>query len=32
VLLATLGAPNTIGVTFELFAGDTPIAEAVRSL
>src|SRR4051812_9916023 len=32
VLLATLSAPNTIGVTFELFAGDTPIAEAVRSL
>jgi uncharacterized protein YbjT (DUF2867 family) len=32
VLAAVLGAPNTIGVTFELFGGDRPVAEAVRSL
>jgi uncharacterized protein YbjT (DUF2867 family) len=31
-LLAVLGAPNTIGKTFELLSGDTPIAEAVASL
>ena len=32
VLAATLTADNTIGVTFELFAGDTPIAEALARL
>jgi uncharacterized protein YbjT (DUF2867 family) len=32
VLLAVLDAPNTFGATFELLAGDVPIAEAVRSL
>jgi uncharacterized protein YbjT (DUF2867 family) len=32
VLAAVLGAPNTIGRTFELLAGDVPVAEAVRSL
>jgi uncharacterized protein YbjT (DUF2867 family) len=32
VLAAVLDAPNTIGVTFELFSGDTPVAEAVRTL
>jgi len=32
VLLECLQAPNTIGVTFELFAGDVPAREAVRSL
>lgn len=32
VLAEVLGAPNTIGVTAELFAGDVPVAEAVRSL
>lgn len=32
VLLECLSAPNTIGVEFELFAGDTPAREAVRSL
>jgi uncharacterized protein YbjT (DUF2867 family) len=32
VLLETLHAPNTIGVEFELFAGDVPAREAVRSL
>jgi len=31
-LLAVLGAPNTVGVTFELFAGDVPIDEAIRAL
>jgi uncharacterized protein YbjT (DUF2867 family) len=31
-LLAVLGADNTIGATFELFEGDTPIEEAVRGL
>jgi uncharacterized protein YbjT (DUF2867 family) len=30
VLAACLITPATIGVTFELFAGDTPIAEALR--
>jgi uncharacterized protein YbjT (DUF2867 family) len=29
VLAACLVTPSTIGVTFELFAGDTPIAEAL---
>ena len=29
VLAACLTTPSTIGVTFELFAGDTPIAEAL---
>ncbi|HEX5204626.1 SDR family oxidoreductase [Paractinoplanes rhizophilus] len=29
VLAACLQSPSTIGVTFELFAGDTPIAEAL---
>jgi uncharacterized protein YbjT (DUF2867 family) len=32
VLAETLPAPNTIGVLFELFSGDTPIPEAIRSL
>jgi uncharacterized protein YbjT (DUF2867 family) len=32
VLLECLHAPNTIGVEFELFAGDVPAREAVRSL
>jgi nucleoside-diphosphate-sugar epimerase len=32
VLLETLDAPNTIGVTFELLAGETPVREAVRAL
>ena len=31
-LLAVLGADNTIGKTFELLGGDTPIEEAVRAL
>jgi uncharacterized protein YbjT (DUF2867 family) len=31
-LAAVLNAPNTIGKTFVLLEGDTPIAEAVRSL
>ncbi len=31
-LFVVLGADNTIGVTFELFEGDTPIEEAVRGL
>jgi uncharacterized protein YbjT (DUF2867 family) len=31
-LLAVLGAENSIGKTFYLFDGDTPIEEAVRSL
>jgi hypothetical protein len=30
VLAACLQTPSTIGVTFELFDGDTPIAEALR--
>ncbi|MEV6851930.1 SDR family oxidoreductase [Actinoplanes sp. NPDC051411] len=30
VLAACLTTPSTIGVTFELFTGDTPIAEALR--
>jgi uncharacterized protein YbjT (DUF2867 family) len=32
VLAATLTTPATIGKTFELFAGDTPIAEALAAL
>jgi nucleoside-diphosphate-sugar epimerase len=32
VLLECLQAPNTIGVLFELFAGDVPAREAVRAL
>jgi uncharacterized protein YbjT (DUF2867 family) len=31
-LLAVLGAPNTVGKTFDLLEGDTPIEEAVRAL
>jgi uncharacterized protein YbjT (DUF2867 family) len=31
-LVAVLDAPNTIGVTFDLLEGETPIAEAVASL
>jgi uncharacterized protein YbjT (DUF2867 family) len=32
VLAETLRAPNTVGLTFELFAGDTPARAAVRNL
>jgi uncharacterized protein YbjT (DUF2867 family) len=32
VIAEVLDAPNTIGVTFELFGGDLLVAEAVRSL
>ena len=32
VLAACLVTPETIGVTFELFAGDTPVAEALHHL
>ena len=32
VLLECLQAPNTVGVEFELFEGDVPAGEAVRSL
>jgi hypothetical protein len=32
VLAEVLRAPNTVGSTFELFAGDVPVAEAVRAL
>ena len=32
VLLECLQAPNTVGVEFELFEGDVPAREAVRSL
>jgi uncharacterized protein YbjT (DUF2867 family) len=32
VLLAVLETPGSIGKTFELVSGDTPIAEAVRGL
>jgi uncharacterized protein YbjT (DUF2867 family) len=32
VLLECLDAPNTVGVTFELLAGETPAREAVRGL
>jgi uncharacterized protein YbjT (DUF2867 family) len=31
-LAAVLAAPNTIGVTFDLIAGDVPIADAVAAL
>ena len=31
VLLAVLDAPGTIGRTFEVISGDTPIAEAVTT-
>jgi len=29
---AVLDAPNTIGLTFEVFSGDLPVVEAVSSL
>ena len=32
VLLETLRAPSTTRMTFEVFAGNTPAAEAVRNL
>jgi uncharacterized protein YbjT (DUF2867 family) len=32
VIARVLDAPNTIGVTFEVFGGDLSVAEAVRSL
>jgi uncharacterized protein YbjT (DUF2867 family) len=32
VIAEVLDAPNTIGVTFELFGGELPVADAVRSL
>jgi nucleoside-diphosphate-sugar epimerase len=32
VLAETLHAPNTIRLTFEVFAGDTPVRDAVRNL
>jgi uncharacterized protein YbjT (DUF2867 family) len=32
VIAEVLDAPNTIGVTFEVFSGDVPVAEAVRLL
>ncbi|MGH2982893.1 MAG: NAD(P)H-binding protein, partial [Solirubrobacterales bacterium] len=32
VLAETLGAENTIGKGFDLLGGETPVAEAVRSL
>jgi uncharacterized protein YbjT (DUF2867 family) len=32
VIAQVLEAPNTIGVTFEVFSGDRLVAEAVRSL
>jgi uncharacterized protein YbjT (DUF2867 family) len=32
VLLAVLESPGSVGKTFELVAGDTPIDEAVRGL
>jgi hypothetical protein len=32
VLFECLQAPNTIGVEFELFKGDVPAREALRSL
>jgi uncharacterized protein YbjT (DUF2867 family) len=32
VIAEVLDAPNTVGVTFELFSGDLLVAEAVRSL
>ena len=32
VLAATLETPSTVGVTFELFTGDTPIMDALNAL
>jgi uncharacterized protein YbjT (DUF2867 family) len=32
VLAEVLRAPNTVGVTFELLAGEVPVADAVRAL
>jgi len=32
VLAETLQAPGTIGLTFEVFSGDTPVRDAVRAL
>lgn len=32
VLYTVLGSPHTVGVTFELFNGDVPVAEAVAGL
>jgi hypothetical protein len=32
VLAETLQAPNTVRLTFELFAGEVPAREAVRGL
>jgi uncharacterized protein YbjT (DUF2867 family) len=32
VLLALLETPSSVGKTFELVSGDTPVDEAVRSL
>jgi uncharacterized protein YbjT (DUF2867 family) len=32
VLAATLTTPATIGLTFELFAGDTPVQDALEAL
>jgi uncharacterized protein YbjT (DUF2867 family) len=32
VLAETLRAPGTIGLTFELFSGETPVGEAIHSL
>jgi uncharacterized protein YbjT (DUF2867 family) len=32
VLLAVLETPGTVGKTFELVSGDTPVDEAIRSL
>ena len=31
-LLAVLETPSTVGKTFELVSGDTPIDEAIRGL
>jgi uncharacterized protein YbjT (DUF2867 family) len=32
VVLAVLESPSTVGKTFELVSGDTPIDEAIRAL
>jgi len=32
MVVAVLNAPNTVGKSFELVGGDTPIEEAARSL
>jgi hypothetical protein len=32
VLVAVLETPGTVGKTFELVSGDTPVDEALRSL